>query len=139
MNFDGTFRKLKIDLNTYHFTNYIINGTSIINRYPKKSSEYRTIATDHRYDFNIYSHCLSHKELELIVDKYYIEGDSKIKIGLRGRELLSPHGHDYFSGGLCYSSFSMPTFLTCGFQILSPIQAGALSGLSIWILSPVNM
>jgi len=37
-----------------------------------------------------------------------------------------------------YSSFSMPTFFTFGFQILSGIQAGAPAGLSTCNLSPVN-
>ena len=32
----------------------------------------------------------------------------------------------------------MPTFLTCGFQILSPIQAGAPLGLSTCTLLPVD-
>jgi len=36
------------------------------------------------------------------------------------------------------SSFSMPTFLTFGFQILSGIQAGAPLGLLTCSLSPVN-
>jgi len=35
-----------------------------------------------------------------------------------------------------YSSFSVPTFFTCGFQILSAIQAGAPLGLSTCTLDP---
>jgi hypothetical protein len=43
--------------------------------------------------------------------------------------------HDLFQ---TFSSFSTPTFLTLGFQILAGIQAGALFGFFICLRSPVN-